>query len=115
MAYMKPLHVFFSVFLGGVLPAIACDQPVVLSNWKSCAIGTLGTDGGKSDWDAVPQWAQSDKIKPYYFDDPRMLAKYGLCNAKFHRVVLCLLGWKDSRDKNACWYLICSGHEASRS
>ncbi|MDR6904208.1 hypothetical protein J2W52_005842 [Rhizobium miluonense] len=96
------------------MSATACDQTVTVSNWKSCAVGPLGATAGMSDWNAVPQWVRDDKIKPYFFGDPRLLALHGLCNVKFHRVVLCLPGWQESNDKDACWYMICSGHQASR-
>jgi hypothetical protein len=89
-------------------PAPACDQPIVLSNWKSCMIGPLG-DGTKADWAAVPTWTKAPAIRPYFFDDPRLLANHGLCNAKYRRVVLCLPGWEERPDKDACWFLICAG------
>jgi len=92
--------------------AFACDQTIVLSNWKSCAVGELSEEGGQSDWKAVPKWANDPKVRPYFFDDPRMLALHGLCNSKFKRVVMCLPGWQESQDRNACWYLICSGYQA---
>jgi hypothetical protein len=94
--------------------ARACDQTIVLSNWKSCAIAPLSEDGGDADWAAVPAWTNDRAIRPYFFDDPRLLANHGLCNAKFRRVVLCLPGWQESHDKDACWYLICSGFQAQR-
>ncbi|HEX8047269.1 MAG TPA: hypothetical protein VF537_15690, partial [Rhizobium sp.] len=52
-------------------------------------------------------------IQPFFYQDPRLLALHGLCNDKFHRVVLCLPGWQDSTDKNACWYSICAGYQAA--
>jgi hypothetical protein len=94
--------------------AQACDQAIVLSNWKSCAIRPLSENGGEADWAAVPAWTRSSAIRRYFFDDPRLLANHGLCNAKYHRVVLCLVGWEESEDKDACWYLICSGFQAQR-
>jgi hypothetical protein len=39
----------------GIPEAYACDQPVVLSNWKSCAVGPLSETGGDADWKAVPK------------------------------------------------------------
>jgi hypothetical protein len=103
-----------AVFAHVTTLAAACDQTITVSNWKSCAVGRLGTTAGVSDWNAVPQWVRDNKIKPYFFGDPRLLAVHGLCNAKFHRVVLCLPGWQESEDKDACWYMICSGHQASQ-
>lgn len=105
-----------SVLLAGVLAdvqsAAACDQTIILSNWKSCAVGAQAANGAKSDWDVIPEWTRDEKIKPYFMDDPHLLAEHGLCNEKFHRVVLCLPGWEQS-SKDACWFLICSGFRAS--
>jgi hypothetical protein len=105
------------MFAAAVTPniAIACDQTIVLTNWKSCAVGALSDDGGEADWSAVPTWAKDQKVQPYFFGEPRMLALHGLCNNKFKRVVMCLPGWQESNDKNACWYLICSGYHAAKS
>lgn len=100
------------VLFAGAISASACDQTIILTNWKSCAVGTLVAGDEISQWAAVPKWARDEKIRPFFFDDPRLLAKHGLCNGKFHRVVLCLPGWQEAGDKNACWYLICSGHQA---
>jgi hypothetical protein len=106
------IAIFVTIF--GADAAVACDQTIVLTNWKSCAVGPLSEEGGEQDWKAVPSWARDSKIRPFFFDDPRMLAEHGLCNSKFKRVVMCLPGWQESRDKNACWYLICSGYQASK-
>jgi hypothetical protein len=95
-------------------PVRACDHAIVLSNWKSCAIGPLSENGGDADWAAVPAWTKSPAIRPYLLDDPQLLANHGLCNAKYHRVTLCLPGWEESGNKDACWYLICSGYQAQR-
>lgn len=89
--------------------AQACDQTIVLSNWKSCRIGPLSEKGGNTDWLAVPAWAKERSIRRYFFEDARLLANHGLCNEKYHRVVLCLPGWEDSSDRDACSYLICAG------
>jgi hypothetical protein len=94
--------------------ARVCNQTIVLSNWKSCAIGPLKETGGDADWATVPAWTKDRAIRPYFDNDPRLLANHGLCNAKFHRVVLCLPGWQESNDKDACRYLICSGFQAQR-
>lgn len=110
---MWGLVAFISAIALSVAPALACDQTIVLTNWKSCAVGTLSEQGGSSGWDAVPTWTRSPKLQPFFFQDPRLLASHGLCNEKFHRVVLCLPGWKETTDKNACWFLICSGHQAA--
>jgi hypothetical protein len=94
--------------------ACACDQTIILSNWKSCAIGQLSEGGGAADWAAVPAWTKDRSISPYFHDDPRLLANHGLCNTKYRRVVLCLPGWEESQDKDACWNLICAGARAQR-
>jgi hypothetical protein len=93
-------------------PALACDHSIVLSNWVSCATGPLSESGGDVDWAAVPTWTRDRAIRPYFYNDPRLLANHGLCNAKYRRIVLCLAGWEESKDKDACWYLICSGSRA---
>lgn len=93
--------------------ARACDSTIKISNWGSCRVGPLGENGGDSDWAAVPRWAKDPQIRPYFMDDPRLLANHGLCNEKFHRVVLCLPGWQESADIDACWYLICAGRAAA--
>lgn len=108
------MKLFFSTFLcslASVANALACDQHIVLSNWKSCSVRALGDQGGASDWNAIPVWAKDKKIQPYFMGDPRLLANHGLCNERYRRVVLCLPGWEESQDKNACWYLICSGYQ----
>lgn len=94
--------------------AQACDHAIDLSNWKSCAIGPLSENGGEADWAVLPAWTRNPAIRRYFDDDPRALALHGLCNAKYRRVVLCLVGWQDSSDKGACWYLICSGAPVQR-
>lgn len=99
--------------LTGMTNAYGCDQPIVLSNWKSCAVGPLSESGGDADWKAIPKWARSKDLRPWFMDDPRLLANHGLCNAKFRRVVLCVPGWQESNDKDACWYAICNGYQAS--
>jgi hypothetical protein len=104
----------FSQGTAGVITATsahACDQPIVLSNWKSCAIGPLSEKGGDADWPAVPAWTRDSAIRPYLHDDPRLLANRGLCKANVRRVILCLRAWHEASDKDACSYLICSGHQ----
>lgn len=107
---------YMLIAAGGIAtsPASACGHSVVLSNWQSCAIAPLSDGGGGNDWAAVPSWVKDPVIRRYFFDDPRLLANHGVCNAKFHRVTLCLPGWQESSDKDACWYLICSGFQAKR-
>ena len=91
-----------------------CGHTIVLSNWRSCAVGTLSANGGNADWVAVPAWTKDRRIQPYFHGEPRLLANHGLCNEKFRRVVLCLPGWEESQDKKACWYQICAGNLARK-
>jgi hypothetical protein len=87
MVRKKLLSVLAPVVLVGTAHAYACDQPIVLSNWKSCAVGAFETDGD-ADWKAVPKRTRSEDLRPWFMEDPRLLANRGLCNAKFQRVVL---------------------------
>ncbi|WP_246762752.1 MULTISPECIES: hypothetical protein [unclassified Rhizobium] len=106
--YGKRLLASLSIFLVSAIHAFPCDQRIVLSNWKSCQIASLSEEGGDADWKAVPEWTRSKAISPYFLNDPRALANHGLCNAKFHRVVICWPGW-DEGDKDKCSYRICDG------
>lgn len=91
-----------------------CKHTLVLSNWRACAIGPLSETGGDADWAAVPAWTRDRTIQTYFYGEPRLLANHGLCNEKFHRVVLCLPGWEENRDDKACWYRICAGNRVRR-
>jgi hypothetical protein len=62
---------------------MANSAPVVLSNWKACAIGPVSDSGNvNADWSAVPAWSKG--LGQYFYNDPRLLASHGLCNEKFH-------------------------------
>lgn len=82
---------------------------IVIANWKSCATG-IQTD--EISWAEIPAWARAKSLKPYYNSNPRLLALHGLCNEKFHRVVLCPVGWEESdgEDKTAGWFKVCQGY-----
>ena len=108
MIHGRRLLALVSILLGSAVQAFACDQPIVLSNWKSCQIGPLSDEGGAADWKAVPEWTREKAISRVFLNDPRSLANHGLCNAKYHRVVICWPGW-DEGDKNECSYRICDG------
>jgi hypothetical protein len=95
--------------LAGPTLANPKDHTIVLSNWKACAIGPLSETGGQADWAAVPAWTKDPAIRPWFDNDPRVLALHGLCSAKFHRVVLCLPGWDMDGPRKDNVYLICSG------
>jgi hypothetical protein len=72
---------------------------IIPQNWKSCAIGQLSDDANtEADWRAVPVWTRNPDIAKFFDNDPRMLALHGLCNARYHRVVLCLPGWQEDND-----------------
>ncbi|MGO7872922.1 hypothetical protein [Rhizobium leguminosarum] len=105
---IRRLPALFSILLGSAVQAFPCDQTIVLSNWKSCQVAPLSDEGGAADWKAVPEWTRDKAISPYFLNDPRALANHGLCNAKFHRVVICWPGW-DEGNKDECSYLICNG------
>jgi hypothetical protein len=88
-------------------PTLAADHTINPANWKSCAVGPLSDDGGQ-DWSAVPAWTRDPAISKWFYNEPRLLANHGLCNEKFHRVVLCLPGWDMDGPKKDGWYLVCS-------
>jgi hypothetical protein len=88
-------------------PALAVDHTINPANWKSCAVGPLSDDGGQ-DWSAVPAWTHDPAISKWFYNEPRLLANHGLCNEKFHRVVLCLPGWDMDGPQKDGWYLVCS-------
>jgi hypothetical protein len=83
-------------------------RKIVIANWKPCATG-IQTE--EISWAEIPAWARVKSLRPYYFGEPRLLANHGLCNEKFHRVVLCLPGWEDSDDKTAGWFKVCQEYQ----
>ncbi|ANL70544.1 hypothetical protein AMC83_CH00509 [Rhizobium phaseoli] len=112
MIYGQRLLALVSILLGSTVQAFACDQPVVISNWSFCATGNVSAEGGAADWKVVPAWTREKAISAYFGNDPRLLANHGLCNAKFHRVVLCQPGWQTG-NPDECSYLVCSGYYSS--
>ena len=72
----------------------------------------VSAEGGAADWKVVPAWTREKAISAYFGNDPRLLANHGLCNAKFHRVVLCQPGWQTG-NPDECSYLVCSGYYSS--
>ena len=112
MIYGQRLLALVSILLGSTVQAFACDQPVVISNWSFCATGNVSAEGGAADWKVVPPWTREKAISAYFGNDPRLLANHGLCNAKFHRVVLCQPGWQTG-NPDECSYLVCSGYYSS--
>ncbi|MBB4239246.1 hypothetical protein [Rhizobium esperanzae] len=109
MVYGQRLLALISILLGSAVQAFSCDQPVVISNWSFCATGNVSAEGGAADWKIVPAWTRADAVSAYFGNDPRLLANHGLCNAKFHRVVLCQPGWQTG-NPDECSYLVCSGY-----
>ncbi|MBB2678606.1 UNVERIFIED_ORG: hypothetical protein M2312_002111 [Rhizobium esperanzae] len=112
MVHGQRLLALVSILLGSAVQAFACDQPVVISNWSFCATGNVSAEGGAADWKIVPAWTREKAISAYFGNDPRLLANHGLCNAKFHRVVLCQPGWQTG-NPDECSYLVCSGYYSS--
>ncbi|MBY5566094.1 hypothetical protein HFO55_02315 [Rhizobium leguminosarum] len=98
-----------SILLASAVQAFPCDQPVMISNWSFCAIANVSAEGGDADWKCIPAWTREKDISAYFGNDPRLLANHGLCNAKFHRVVLCQPGWQTG-NPDECSYLVCSGY-----
>jgi hypothetical protein len=83
---------------------------IVIFNWKPCAVGSLSDDAG-----GIGPRPRLGLRHPG-FDHIMMAIRdcYGLRSAKFRRVVLCLPGWEENGDKDACWYAICGGFQARR-
>lgn len=104
---IRRLLALISILLGSAVQAFPCDQPIVISNWKSCQVGELSDKGGDADWQAVPEWTRDKAV--YFGHDARALANHGLCNTKFRRVALCWPGWQIG-DPDECSFLLCSGY-----
>src|ERR1700730_15102582 len=93
---------FKSALLGALLletlaatSAYTCDHSIVISNWKSCAIGPIGMSGNQAGDDAADRKAIPTWSRRMVGDDSLLLANPGLCNEKFHRIVYCLPGWDE--------------------
>jgi hypothetical protein len=110
---MKPIPLIAACGFTMVVPFMfaANAHDIIIENWKPCATGFQRKDGERS-WLEIPAWARIASLRPWYYGDPRLLANHGLCNAKFHRVVLCLPGWQESDDQNAGWFKVCRDWEA---
>ena len=85
---------------------------IINSNWKPCATGVQHEEPS---WDEVPAWTRKKAISKYFDDEPRLLANHGLCNEKFHRVVLCLPGWDEPGAIDDDWHRVCRLWYAQRS
>jgi hypothetical protein len=106
-----------------MIAATAMAHDVIPENWKACGDPANGvkyeyTTNVRGEpivitRDQIPSWARSPALRPYYFDDELLLANHGLCNEKFHRVVLCLPGWEDG-DSKADWYKVCAFWRANQ-
>jgi hypothetical protein len=79
----------------------------VKNNAISCHVGKLSDEGGKSDWDAIPEWAKAPHLRKYYDNNPRLLADHGLCNEKFKRLVVCGPGYDDGGNPNDPAHQVC--------
>jgi hypothetical protein len=75
--------------------AMSGSTKIIPENWAPCA---TGIQRDEPSFDEIPAWANTKELRPYYDSDPRLLANHGLCNAKFHRVLLCLPGWQEDHD-----------------
>jgi hypothetical protein len=95
------------IALSLALSAGAAHSKIVIANWKPCATGIQHDDPS---WDEIPAWARAKSLQPYYLGEPRLLAIHGLCNKKFHRVVLCLPGWEDG-DKTEPEFKVCQEYQ----
>ncbi|MDI5924403.1 hypothetical protein [Rhizobium leguminosarum] len=109
---IRRLPALVSILLASAVQAFPCDQPIMISNWSFCATANVSDEGGDADWKIVPAWTREKAISAYFGNDPRLLANHGLCNAKFHRVVLCQPGWQTG-NPDECSYLVCSGYYSS--
>jgi hypothetical protein len=84
---------------------------IVIAHWKPCA---TGIQADEISWAEIPAWARAKSLRRFYYGEPRLLANHGLCNEKFHRVVLCLPGWEESDDKTVGWFKVCQEFQNSR-
>jgi hypothetical protein len=100
-------YLLAAALMTAISPAMA---KVVAANWKPCA---TGVQHDEPSFDEIPAWARAASLRPYYDSDPRLLANHGLCNAKFHRVVLCLPGWQEDHD-NSPSFRVCHAWESQR-
>jgi hypothetical protein len=100
-------YLLAAALMAATPPAMA---KVVAANWKPCA---TGIQRDEPSFDEIPAWARAPELRPYYDSDPRLLANHGLCNAKFHRVVLCLPGWQEDH-ANTPEFRVCQAWESQR-
>jgi len=59
--------------------SLAGDNRIIVKNWKSC----------RESNGSIPAWTKSKHLQDYYDRDPHYLAQWGLCNEKYHRIVIC--------------------------
>jgi hypothetical protein len=106
---MKTILLVGCLAFGTCLATSAAQAKIIPQNWKSCHTGAPLRDDGKNDKASVPAWLLP-MINP---DDARLYALHGLCNEKFHRVVLCLTGWQEdaSESWNQPWFKVCAAWE----
>lgn len=58
---------------------LAGDNRIIAKNWKPC----------RNNSGDLPAWTKSKHLQDYYDRDSHYLAQWGLCNEKYHRVVIC--------------------------
>ena len=92
------------------LATSAAHAKTVPENWRPCATGIRHEEPS---FDEIPAWAAAPSLCPYYEGEPRLLAMHGLCNAKFHRVVMCWPAWQYSVNEswNEPWFKVCAAYE----
>ena len=93
----------------------AANAKIIPENWRPCgdpANGFIHRDGGT--WGQIPTWARAPAIAAYYDNDEILLSNHGLCNEKFHRVVLCLPGWHEGGNEEFPWFKVCKTYELTR-
>lgn len=97
----KYFNLFACLFIGSLIfpsASVAAGYKIIAENWGSCI---------RSNGD-IPDWAKVQYLRQYYDDDPRYLAQWGLCNEKYHRLVICAGNYfefsPDSSDSSrVCW------------
>jgi hypothetical protein len=100
------------------LAIVPAHAKIIPQNWKPCGDITRGRicREGECIWSQIPAWARSPGIAKYYDHDDILLSNHGLCNERFHRVVLCLPGWQDGESEygNDPWFKVCKAWELTR-
>jgi hypothetical protein len=106
MMTAKPMLAILTLAVAAA-PAMA-DPKIIAENWAPCANAANGvvyerTTNFRGEPIIItrlqpPAWTRTRSLRPYYLDNPLLLATHGLCNAKFHRLVICLPGWQENHE-----------------